>query len=228
MISCDLAVFKLTQHGFDGKFLGARIEKVPGVTRITVKHSQDRIVALAKAKSHGAKFTATGGGHVTSNDMFKAMEMEAREKEIKLMEDDKKSRKKQERTEERATEALVRVNYKFEDLKATELIDILRWYQIPSSEIGSKEYNYELWKEISDFKAPSYKKWTEADEAKLEDLKKMEISITDTALGRLQELNRRELEASVHLYTHDQLGSLEKKIEDAKDSNLDSNTGTAI
>ncbi len=73
------------------------------------------------------------------------------------MEDDKKSRKKQERTEERATEALVRVNYKFEDLKATELIDILRWYQIPSSEIGSKEDNYELWKEISDLKAPSYK-----------------------------------------------------------------------
>ncbi len=53
----------------------------------------------------------------------------------------------------------------------------------------------------------------------------MEISITDTALGRLQELNRRELEASVHLYTHDQLSSLETKIAAANEAKLDNNIG---
>ena len=55
--------------------------------RITVKNSQARVEALAKAKTHGAKFTATGGGHVTSDDMFKSMEMGVRENDIKATEE---------------------------------------------------------------------------------------------------------------------------------------------
>ena len=63
----DLAVFQLHQRGFYGSMISARIEKVPERAPITVKHSQARVEELEKSKTYGDKFTATGGGHVTSN-----------------------------------------------------------------------------------------------------------------------------------------------------------------
>ena len=59
-------------------------------------------------------------------------------------------------------------------------------------------------------------KWTDIDEDQLVDLKKREIDISDTALGRCQETNRRELEASMHLYTEDQFMVLETRIMEAR------------
>ena len=55
--------------------ISMRIEKLPEKAPTTVKHSQVRAEALEKAKTRGAKFTATGGENVTPNDMFKDMEM---------------------------------------------------------------------------------------------------------------------------------------------------------
>ena len=117
------------------------------------------------------------------------------------MEDDKKARKKLTDVEEKATEALARVGSDFERLKATELTDLLRWYQVPPNELGGKDANYNKWLEICGVVPPSYLKWTDVDEAQLVELKKREINIYDTALGRHQETNRRELKASIHLYT---------------------------
>ena len=64
------------------------------------------------------------------------------------MEDDKKARKKLTDVEEKATEALARVGSDFERLKATELTDLLRWYQVPSNELGGNYANYNKWLEI--------------------------------------------------------------------------------
>ena len=75
----DLAVFQFNQRVFDGSMISARIEKVPERAPIIVKHYQDWVEALAKAKTRGAKFTVTGGGNVTSNDMFKSIDMGVRE-----------------------------------------------------------------------------------------------------------------------------------------------------
>ena len=118
----DLAVFKLNQEGFIGITFSVKIEKVPKEPPITQKNSQERILALAKVKTHGAKFIATRGGHVTSNDMFKSMEMDVRENEIKDMEKDKEARKKLEKFEKRVSEALICVGCDYEQLKGTELV----------------------------------------------------------------------------------------------------------
>jgi hypothetical protein len=44
--------------------------------------------------------------------------------------------------------------------------------------------------------APTVLKWTSDDNRRLEELKKKEIAISDTALGRLRETNIRQFEAS--------------------------------
>ena len=90
----NLALFQMDKQGFDGKFCIARLEVVPDTAPVPIKHSQARGEALAKAKTHGAKLTATGGRHIMSNEVLKVMEISTRDKDITDMEDDKKARKK--------------------------------------------------------------------------------------------------------------------------------------
>ena len=137
------------------------------------------------------------------------------------MEDDKKYRKKMTEVEEKATEALACVGSDFDRLKATDITYLLRWYQVPRNELGGKDANYNTWLDIYGVDPPTYLKWTDVDEAQLVEHKKREINISDTALGHQQETNRRELDASVHLYMDKQLSSLKKKIAEARDMNVD-------
>ena len=44
---------------------------------VTEPNSQEIIEALAAAKSHGSRFLVTGGGHMCTKDIFKAMELKA-------------------------------------------------------------------------------------------------------------------------------------------------------
>ena len=56
---------------------------------VTVCHSWERFELLAKVSTHGEKFCATHGEHLTSDDMFKACEVPVREAEMKLVVQDK-------------------------------------------------------------------------------------------------------------------------------------------
>ena len=124
--SNNLASFQMDQRGFDGIMSHARLEVVPDTKPITINHSQAQVKALAKAKTRGAKFIATGGGYVTLNDVFKAMNMSTRGNDIKDMEDEKKSFKKLMEVEDKDIEALVCVGSQYEQLKAANLVNILR------------------------------------------------------------------------------------------------------
>ena len=106
--------------------ISVRFEKVPETEPITVNHYEAQVEELANAKTHKYKFTAAGGGHVTTYDMFKTMDMYSKEKEIKYMEDDKKSCKKLTEVKEKATEVLDGMGSDFDQLRATELTDLLR------------------------------------------------------------------------------------------------------
>ena len=123
--------------------LSARIKKVQEMAPITVKNSQAQVELLEKSKTRGAKFTATGGGNVTSNEIFKSMEMGVIENDTKTMEEDKKDFKNLMYVEQKVTEALDHVDCEYDQLKATDLIDILRWHQIPPNEICGKDANYD-------------------------------------------------------------------------------------
>ena len=137
------------------------------------------------------------------------------------MEDDKKYRKNLADVEEKATEALACVGSDFDQLKANEITYLLCWYQVPRNELGGKDANYNTWLDIYGVDPPPYLKWTDVDEAQLVEHKKREINISDTALGHQQETNRRELDASVHLYMDKQLSSLKTKTAEARDMNVD-------
>ena len=76
------AVAFLNRRGYEGKHLQATIIKARKETPVTVAHSKERMILLAKAKTHGEKFTVIGDGHLTSHDFFKSMEVPMREKEI--------------------------------------------------------------------------------------------------------------------------------------------------
>ena len=53
------AVAFLNRRGYEGKHLQATIIKARKETPVTVAHSKERMILLAKAKTHGEKFTAT-------------------------------------------------------------------------------------------------------------------------------------------------------------------------
>ncbi len=59
---------------------------------VTVTNTREQQEAIAAANTHGAKFFVTGGEHVTSNDMFKAAEINRRKAESAEREKEKKSR----------------------------------------------------------------------------------------------------------------------------------------
>ncbi|KAL7549204.1 hypothetical protein ACHAWF_012476 [Thalassiosira exigua] len=63
-----LSVQILNPVGYQGDLLKATIKEVSKPKHVTEPHLKERIVLHAKAKSHSAKFTATGGGHLTSDD----------------------------------------------------------------------------------------------------------------------------------------------------------------
>ena len=61
---------------------------------MTVKYSRECMGVFVEALVHGTKFTATGKTHLTLNDMFKSMETDVWEKEVKEAEKEKERRVK--------------------------------------------------------------------------------------------------------------------------------------
>ena len=51
---------------------------------------KERILLLANAKTHGERFVATGGEHLTSDDFFKSLEVNKRKKEIAVLDIEKR------------------------------------------------------------------------------------------------------------------------------------------
>ena len=95
----DLAVYTWTGAGYCGDILKAKIKETTTKEPITERNSQARIEILAKAITHGTKFTATGGFYINSDYMFKSLEISIREKEISDMEKDKRTRVEKEKFE---------------------------------------------------------------------------------------------------------------------------------
>ena len=212
----DLAVYMANDRGYDGNLFAAKLAEPERTRPVTVKHSQARVEALAKASTHGAKFTATGGFHLTSNDMFKSMEIAVREKEIKEAEKEKERRLKMVEWMVKGKAALARVDGDFRKLKANELVALLRWYSVPAAEVGKKEDNFLMWMEMCGDDEPADVSWLDSDERKLEELRTKETEMVDTALGRLQERKKRELRAAIPTMSIAEILEIEAEIAEAK------------
>ena len=58
------------------------------------------------------------------------------------------------------------------------------------------------------------KEWGESDEANLEELKKMEIGMKDTALGRLKQTRKREMMASMEEFDMGERVTIRRKLDE--------------
>ena len=84
----DAAVALLNRRGYKGDILEGSIKRVAKERGRTVPLSKERVLALAAATTHGEKFRATGGSHLTSGDFFKSMMVPEWKRKIKVMEED--------------------------------------------------------------------------------------------------------------------------------------------
>ena len=204
-----LACGLLNSKGYDGNQLMAKLKKSVYFRReVTVPHSQERIEALSKAKTHGERFFVTGGSHATSDDVFKAAELTNRKGEIAAMEKDKIDRTA---AQQRESLALAILQHEppilAENLRKPQLQTILLWYGVQRNKQGKTiadvRAKYIELKEQNVSPEP-YKKWVDSDEEILKNMKTSEIEMKDTALGRYEEAERKSMKEAVRKMSQDE------------------------
>ena len=67
--SNNVSTHFLSRNGFDGNVFKDNVKKVSRKS-VTVWHSMERIEKIQQATTHGNLFHATGGGHLTDDDIF--------------------------------------------------------------------------------------------------------------------------------------------------------------
>ena len=64
-------------YGDNGNQLSATVNKVKMRAPTTVRHSEERLQLLADVESQGQRFTVTGGCPLSTDDIFKSVELRA-------------------------------------------------------------------------------------------------------------------------------------------------------
>ncbi len=94
---------------------------------ITQPNTPAQQQALANARGHGGRFHVTGGMHVTSDDLFIAMEMTVWNEERATVEKDRKIRLQLQVTEEKAL-VLLKQGKPVNLLSVADLDVLLTWH----------------------------------------------------------------------------------------------------
>ncbi len=117
--------------------LQAHLKKKQNVenTRVNVPNCQERLHALANAAKHGAHFTATGGHHFTSDNVFCAAEIPIRKEQIKKMEKEKKDRSAGIACTEKVKESF-ETGKPITGMTVQELNALLKWFHEPNPTQG--------------------------------------------------------------------------------------------
>ena len=218
----DNATNLLILRGYQGNLLQAKLKQHKERAALTVPLSNERQLALANAKSHGAVFAATGGTHFTCDDMFLAAEIEPTKKAIKELEKEKKRWEVLKLNQEKAL-AVLALGKPIANLRVSELEILLKWHDNDNWKGGNKEEKCIKWQAIvNSGAAPAdIVEWTEEHNNRLQTLKSKKLTIKDTALGRLREENERELKATFQSKTVEErqtmLEELQKMHHDSED-----------
>ncbi len=211
----DIAIHALSMSGYDGNALKGTIIPIKATVVITVPHTQARIDLLAQAKKHGQIFTATGGDHLTSNNMFKSIELKER---MVVKEELTRAKKNSERLERNELNARLINKAKGsnpEKLTATDLTVLLTWHQHKKVAGMNKATKVIVWKEIVDNnrQPPLFSRWTEADERKLAEALATTVDIGHTALRRMVEMKKKELVLAAVTMSNDEFEVLQQEQE---------------
>ncbi len=202
----DIATHALSMSGYDGNVLKGTIIPIKATEVITVPHTQEQIDLLAQAKKHGQIFTATGGDHLTSNNMFKSIELKARMvAKAELI----RAKKISERLEKNELNGRLILEAKSSNplkLTVADLTIVLTWHQHQKISGMKKAAKVLAWKGIVDNnrQPPLFSKWTKADERKQAAVSVTTVTIRHTALGRMVDMKKKELVLAAATMSNDE------------------------
>ena len=158
-------------------------------------------------------FHATGGDHLTSDDMFCGAEVNNRKKQVASMEKEKDARILFAKRKKAAVLVLRQGKF-IDDLSDTELGILLLFHGVPVGKMGNKPDKKAKWQAIinNEEKIPSMPLWTDQDEAKLQSLKDKPIELGDTAFGRFVDNRKQEAAAVYSKMTKEERADLKRKM----------------
>jgi hypothetical protein len=191
IIACNA----LTLEGYNGDVMKITLKSIERSNVITALHTQDRIELLSQAKAHGNIFTATGGVHLTVNDIFQGIALIQqkilREKLVK----DKTLRERQEKNQNVALDILQRKGENLTMLTLAGLTALLMWHQHPKVARMLKEAKFVAWMGIknSGKNPPSFKRWTDANEEQMLSAQSDIVKMAHMAIGHLEAVKKKEL-----------------------------------
>jgi hypothetical protein len=188
-------------------------KKLGKILQITQPRTKERQELLSRAKNAGQRHMATGGCHLTHDDMLISIEMASRSKDAGEIEKEKKLRLGLQAAEESAR-AILALGKLVEDLKGADLDVLLKWHQVKMEKGAKVPDKRRVWKEIFEEgrSPPSYEKWTEEDEERLMATTKSNLSLADTRFGRTVATRKRELEASVDFMSREERERMIRKL----------------
>jgi len=161
VIACNA----LAMEGYNGDVMKITLKPIECTTCVTLPHTQDRIELLSQAKSHGNIFAATGGVHLTSNDIFMGIVLKQRKILREKLAKEKTLHQRQERTESNALAIFEAAGGDATKIKGSDLTILLSWHQHPKVADMKKEEKLSAWVAfVNRGKAPpSFEKWTDAN-----------------------------------------------------------------
>ncbi len=155
--------------GYNGDAMRITLKPVEHTNIVTTPHSKERIELLSKAKKHIHIFAATGGIHLTTNDIFKGIVLKQRKLTREKLAKEKVVRERQEKVETKAMAILAEKGDDLTKLTAADLTVLLTWHQHAKVATMKKAEKLAAWVTIvgSGNAPPSFERWTTFDDAQL-------------------------------------------------------------
>eukprot|EP00804_Cyclotella_cryptica_P026199 CCRYP_009772-RA/>CCRYP_009772-RA protein AED:0.17 eAED:0.17 QI:0/0/0/1/0/0/3/0/383 len=162
-----LSTYFLKEHCFNSDALKASLKKVKKQS-VTVRNSQEWIDAISKATTHGNLFHATGGGHLTDEDVFFALQKKKVKAEIKQLKKKKDVSLKMGDVAAKAN-AIIQQQKLYTTYTKGELSVLLVYRQVKGISGMKKDVMVSKWKQILESKkaAPACDCWSDENERRL-------------------------------------------------------------
>ena len=208
-----IACHALTMEGFNGDAMKVELLVIEQTTVVTTPHTQDRIELLSQAKAHGNIFAATGGVHLTANDIFKGIALKQRKLLREKLKQEKKVCERQGRIEDDALHIQAMKGGDNTMLTSSDLTILLTWHQHAKVATMKKDAKLAAWVAIvgSGRAPPSFKRWTDTDDVKLLEAQSDSVEMAHTAIGHLEELKKKELVIAAMTMTEEEFTALADK-----------------
>jgi len=193
-----------SEYGYDGSALKDQTTVVEPLKIVTVENSLERRLILSKASTHGKKFCATGGIHLTSDDVLVGAEYSIREKDKERLTKEKARRMKLTTVEAKAKLVLETKGDDITKYSVPDLDALLSWYQVPKNNKMLRNEKQQKWESVRGQQPPVCERWTDDDENALKEASRTDLDIGDTALGRLKKRKKKELVRTVKDMTEEE------------------------